>query len=285
MFIEKIGNEDYIITNQKTDKGQEIVIKLNTEIKNEIACVTGSYSKIIELSWELKGDDISNLYIQINTEIIDKKLSSTVKVDSEKFIKELIDAVKKNGTIDECSELNKALYLSYNKLFKTCLKERLILMSDFVTEGIVKLKESNKILGNGSRFILNNHKLTVCEYTGKEITKFTLPKIEIHIDQYKIIFNCSNALNDSDERVIFSSEDDIGYVQFAGRISHLEDTDEKMIEYPTLNIPYYFSTEKDMKRQIKQNNTLDDIIKYKIAFKGKVEILDINKYMVNEFLI
>ena len=122
MFIEKIGNEDYIITNQKTDKGQEIVMKLNTEIKNEIACVTGNYSKIIELSWELKGDDISNLYIQINTEIIDKKLSSTVKVDSEKFIKELIDAVKKNGTIDECSELNKALYLSYNKLFKNCLK-------------------------------------------------------------------------------------------------------------------------------------------------------------------
>ena len=35
MFIEKIGNEDYIITNQKTDKGQEIVMKLNTEIKKE----------------------------------------------------------------------------------------------------------------------------------------------------------------------------------------------------------------------------------------------------------
>lgn len=285
MFIEKREYGDFIITEHKNDKGQDIVIKLNSEIRNEIAYVTGNYSKIINLSWELKGEDISNLYMQINTELIDKELSLTVKLDSEKLIKELVNIVKHNGTIEDCSELNRAFYLSYNKLFKECLKDRIILMSDYIMEGIVKIKESNKTLGHGGRFVLSNNRVIVCEYTGKEITRDTLPKLEIYVEGYKIKYTCINTINDSDSRVIFSNNNDIGYLKFAGMVSSLEEVEKETQNYPKLDVPYFFSNERDMIRECMQRNNLDDIIKYKIAFKGKVEIIDVNKYMVNEFLI
>ena len=285
MFIEEREDGSYIITGEKNSKGQDIVIKLNSEIKNDVISLSGRDSRNVNISWKLKANDISSLYVEleIEDEDIEEKLSSIVELDSKKCIEELINIVKNNEASLASEEINKAFYESYNKLFAKCLSRRYILISDYIVEGIVKVKDFNKVLGHGSRFIINSKNFTVCEYTGKTITRDIIPKLEIYINGYVLRYNCVNSL--SSEREMFKSENDIGYLKYLGMISHIEEGECDIKEYPKLNVPYDFSNERSMLIQCIQRNTLDDIIKYKIAFKGKVEIIDVNKYMVNEFLI
>ena len=69
----------------------------------------------------------------------------------------------------------------------------------------------------------------------------------------------------------FKSENDIGYLKYLGMIGRIEEGECDIKEYPKLDVPYDFSNERSMLIQCIQRNTLDDIIKYKIAFNKCVE--------------
>lgn len=284
--IENREDGRYIITDKKTDKNKNIVIKLDEMIEEDLVFFTTANSTVnVNISWFLKHDTKNGLYIELKS--IDDNHLIIAKI-SEECIDELADMVKNNGFLEDCKEIQKAIYDSYNKLFIKCLESNCLICSNRIVEGIISVSESNTVLGHGTRFIINRNDILICEYTGKSIIRNINPTLYIHVGERKMKYICNKCLI-TNNRDVFNSEDDIGYIKYAGvlvsGLSINKQENDLELEYPKLKTPYIFTDRKSMRMYCMKNNTSDEIIKYKIALKGKVKILDVNKYMINEFLI
>lgn len=285
MNIEHREDGDYIITEEKTSKNQTIIIKLDSELDNQVvSCIHGDKRTDITLIWKLRYSNEIGIYVKLSHTYLLKYDDEIIEIDNDTCINELTNMVKDNGTLEDCPSIQEAIYKSYNNLFYKLLKDNKILHSNFIVEGIVEVKSENKILGHGTRFILNGEDIVVCEYTGKSIVKSLLPQLNICIGNKKII---AETINYSFSReYAFQAEGDIGYLKYRIlRDNVISITEEKVLNYPKLKVPYNYTDDESMVQFCKQKNTVDDIVKYKIALKGTTVILDINKYMVNEFLI
>lgn len=289
MNIEQRDDGRYIVTGETTSKGESIVIKLESEIDSQMIIYgTGEVFNNITLSWILNHSEEKGMFIELIAVNRMKTNRETVEIDEQECIDELVNMVKDNGVLEDCDSIQKAICESYNKLFDSYLENDRILHSNVIVDGLVEVKDNNKILGHGTRFIINNDTLTICEYTGKTIPLNVLPQVNIYKNNKKIICESKTHLRNPSSNIsneVFNENDSIGYMVYA--IDHILDSsyNKKDIEYPKLKVPYYFSDNLNMVSYIKSQNTPEDIIKYKIALKGKVEILNINKYMVNEYLV
>lgn len=286
--IEDREDGRYIITGQKADKNKDIVIKLDEIIEEDLVSISFINTTMnANIAWLLKHNAKNGLHIELKTIDHDNPLKAIVKL-SEKCIDELANMVKDSGVLEDCKEIQKAIYDSYNDLFIQYLESDCIIYSNRIIEGVVSVSESNTVLGHGTRFIINNNDILICEYTGKTIVRNINPTLNIYVGTRKMKYVCKKCLITND-RDVFNTEDDIGYLKYSGfLISGFPNNKEKNdleLEYPKLKTPYIFTDRKSMRVYCMKNNTPDEIIRYKIALKGKVEILDVNKYMINEFLI
>lgn len=284
MNIEHRSDGYYIVTEEKTDKNQSIVIKLNSELDNQLISYSSNNTTTdITLSWKLKHKDKEGLYIELTADNRLKISKETTKIDNDICINELVNMVKNNGTLEDCNEIQKAICESYNKLFYNFLEEDKILHSNIIVNGIVEVKNANKILGHGTRFIMNRDNFIVCEYAGKTISS-CLPQLNVFINNKKII--CETIQYLYDDSNYFKAENSIGYLNYIILAPNVScNAEKKNIEFEKLNTPYFYTDAENMIQYCKNNNTIEEIIKYKIALKGKTEILNIDEYMVNEFLI
>lgn len=286
MKIEHRSDGQYIVTEEKTNKNETIVIKLDSELDNQLICysVDRDAMKNLSLSWKLRHDEDNGLYIELEaTNRLNRYIETSI-IDDEACINELVSMVKNSGTLEDCIEIQQTIYESYNKLFYQFLENNRLLHSNIIINGLVEVKHKNNVLGHGTRFIINKDEVTICEYTGKSILTNILPQINIYKDNKKISCGAVDCVNNGLE--VFNTNDDIGYIKYRISYSALESTsDIKDIQYPKLKVPYNYTDKENMIQYCKKNNTADALIKYKIALKGKVELLNIDRYMVNEFLI
>lgn len=284
MNIEHRSDGDYIITGETTVKGESIVVKLNSEVDSQlIVYKTQDMTTNINLSWLLNYNEELGIYIELLAVNRLKTNKAIAQIDNETCVNELVNMIKNNGTLEDCGSIQKAIYDSYNTLFESYLENERILHSNIIVEGIVEVKDQNKVLGHGTRFIINGDQLIICEYAGKSIPINVLPQINIYKNDTMItleprehMYNVNNNSNDVS---------DISYLAYKINNDHALNYSYKTLEYPNLSVPYHYSDKHGMIQYIRKHNTPAEIVKYKIALKGKVEILNINKYMVNEFLI
>lgn len=291
MNIEHRSDGYYIITEEKTDKNEAIVIKLNSELDNQlISCSSVHNNDVVmtnlDLTWTLKHENNDTLYIELKAKNRLKEYIERYTIDSNTCINELTSMVKNKGTLEDCEEIQKAMYKSYNKLFQVFLENDKVLHSNIIVEGVVKVKDNNKVLGHGTRFIINKDEVTVCEYTGKDVSPYIYPNLVILKGTTRI--NIATSENLGQNSAVFASQDDIGYLKYkvqiaSQRLSHSSVMEN--IKYPKLKVSYVYTDKESMITYCKQNNSVNDIIKYKIALKGKVELLNIDEYMVREYLI
>lgn len=291
MNIEHRPDGYYIVTEEKTNKNETIVIKLNSELDSQ----TISYSTSsgidtmmnnLNLVWTLRHNDDLGLYVEIEATNRLKTYKETYSVNDNVCIDELVSIVKDNGTLEDCKEIQKAMYKTYNKLFLSFLENDRILHSNVIVEGLVKVKDNNKVLGHGTRFIINKNEITICEYTGKDISSHVYPNLSIVKGSDNIKIATLEYLENGHQ--VFSSKDDIGYLKYkintsSCTLEHVSVVED--IRYPNLKVPYNYTDKENMIEYCKKNNASQEIIKYKIALKGKVELLNIDEYMVNEYLI
>lgn len=283
--IEERLSGKYILTGQKY-KGQEIVIKIGSTINQEtfflesITTCTAFYKKC-KVTWTLEYND--DLYIKLKTSE-DKFSSHMYKLDATKCINELVHMVQNNCTLDACKEIQKGIYECNNQLFKTAYKNDYIVHSESIIEGLVAVLDDDKILGYGSRFILRGDKLTVCEYVGQTITKDMVLTFKTVDELIQLNFQQRSSINKFEEKLYSKGSAGVGYLEYEVSVSQISNS----LDIPTftrLKAPYTFSDKASMKNDVIALNTAEEIQAYKLALRGKVELIDVNKYMLNEYLI
>lgn len=283
MNIENRSDGNYIVTGATTDKNESITIKLDSELDSQtITCSSGigidAEITLINMSWKLKHDDENGLYIELKAEDRSSDYYKEIcNIDDDLCINELVSMVQNKGTLEDCEEIQKIIHQAYNQIFYRYLEDNKTLHSNMIVNGIVEVKDQNRVLGHGTRFILENNKIIVCEYAGKSVPRNILPQINIYIND--------NYLTYEAVEYNYNEHREIGYMAYDVSRSAIINRGEKQLEYPKLITPHYYSDSDSMIEYIKQHNSPEDIVKYKIALKGKVEILNIDEYMVNEFLI
>lgn len=291
MVIENRKDGKYIVTSETNDNGKIIVIKLDSEIENDLVYFHGKNGREVKISWKLKYNEKDSLHI--NLETFDDEFEKTAKIKvKEECISELVRMIKNSETLEDCYNINKAINECYNNLFREYLKDDYVICSDNIVEGIVEVNDSNKILGHGTRFVVNRNKIIICEYAGKEITKSLSPKINIHIDGTLIkiatkesIFNKEQEIFfDRDREILFSENEDIGYLKYYSTIIGT-DISKCDLSYNKLNMPFEFTDKVSMVKYCIEHNTAEEITKYKIALRGKVKLINVNTFMIDEFLI
>ena len=283
--IEQRLDGDYIITGQK-HKGQDIVIKIGSTIDSETVFFEGTNSKNANLTWTLEYDE--GLYVELKSDFIiyDLPLSAKRRVDTNKCIEELVLMVKNNKTLDICEEIKKEIYNCNNEIFRTAYNNGYFMYSNNIIECLVAVTNNNKILGYGSRFILNRSEFTICEYVGQTITR----DMDLRFSAKDEIINLNYIANRciyNDELEVYSKGSlGVGYLKYSGAVIRQFSSDGTDIPvYPKLKVPYTFSDREKMIQTSIILNTADEILAYKLALRGKIETIDVNKYMLNEYLI
>lgn len=277
--FEERSNGTYILTNEKHDN-KDIVIKMDSIIKEEVLteCVERSTYNV---TWKLdKNDDGLCLIAKINNQTYTKNL------DSMTIISELISMVKENKTLEYCKNLLNEINNLFNDIFSTSLKDRgLILTSNNIVKGIVTVYHNGKILGYATRFLLDaSDRLYICEYIGKPIHSDMELSLSVRVGNQMINLGFISYI-DNEDTIYSPSISLFGYFGINIRIRGVNVTTEDEIIYPQINVPNIYSTSIEMNEYCKRNNQEREIQEYKIALKPKVQLLNINSFMLREFTI
>ena len=267
----------------QTYKGNTIIIDLSAIIlTEEIQVVTISLERSTMI-WLLRYDENTKEVFMDLLIDIDEGYTFSIKLDIQELIKECIDCVKENKLLDNCEMINSTISKLFNMAFKSLINDRHLIYSNRILNGNVIVKHANKILGYASRFIINKNNFSILEYVGKRIDSNNV-SIEIYYDKFQI--GILTTENISDE-MYNNTTNQLKYYSFKGMeiISPLPD--EKAQEYVknpyNLNVCSVLKKPESMYQYILNNNTAEDITKYKISMKPAIKLVNINDFMIREF--
>lgn len=277
--FEERKNGIYLLTNEKHND-KDIVIKMDSIIKEEVLteCVERSTYNV---TWKLdKNDEGLCLIAKTNNQTYTKQLDTIV------IINEFVSMIKENKTLEHCQSLLSEINDLFNDIFNTSLRDRgLILTSNNIIKGIVTVSHNGKVIGYASRFLLDaSDRLYLCEYVGKSINSEMDLSLSVRIGNQVINLGFINYIDD--ETNIYSPSNSLfGYFGINIRIRGVNVTTEDVIEYPELNVPYVYSTAIEMNRYCARNNQDSQIRAYKTVLKPRIQLLNINSFMLREFTI
>lgn len=310
--IEKRKDEYFAITDEKY-KNKIITVNLSTVLKVETvkfkALDYSSYSSTsnnleAELVWYLRYSESEpkTIYIDLNfnasCSILDRDEYASIAMSLDLLIEEAVDCIKNNKLTSGFANLNKAMNEAYYKVFISLLTvNKILLFSDIILPiNSIVYNNDKKILGFATRVIINNFGIKICEYVGKNLNAAINPEILIVVDDIilKHFISASSEPN-------LSVRDTIDYYEFKGmwhiydRIYEFNSIDElKIIDQlriknneliPLLNTPLNYTNAIIMYEYIMKNNKYEELNKYRSALKPSIKLVNINKYMTNEYEI
>lgn len=277
--FEERNNGVYLLTGE-THNNKDIVIKMDSTIKEEVLteCVERSTYNI---SWKLnKNENGLCLIAKMNSQTYEKDLNTNTVVN------ELVSMVKENKTLEHCKNLLSEINGLFNDIFFTTLRDRgLILTSNNIVKGIVSISHNGKVIGYSTRFLLDSSdRLHLCEYVGKPINNDMEIQTSVRVGNQLI--NLSFLSFVQDDYSIYSPATSLfGYFGLNVRMRSVSVNTEDEIEYPVLNVPPIYSTPVEMNRYCARENSDIDIQRYKAALKPKVQLMNINSFMLREFTV
>lgn len=281
---------NYVIENRMGDyyailddnyKNATLCVNLSTILKTETLTVRNNVTYNKETSWFLSYDD-ENLSLNFTIE----ENTFKQRLDIEKLLESLVYCIKNNRTLNECSYLNDAINELYTDVFFSNTYT-LLYSDEKIVRAEIRIKDlEDNILGRASRFILTEKRIKLLEYVGKKLEDnlSTASRIEIVKDDkiidLGIITINNNIIQDNDIRYY---EIDIFFGNCSyGDIYDLKDLRD--IEYIP-KLPNRYTNPDMMYDYITANNQTEDISKYKASVKSKTILLDINKFIINDFSI
>ena len=276
----------YLLTGKKA-KEKDIVIKMGSSV-SEIHLMDEMTRTTYNLVWTIEADDLEdistiNLKGRINGE------DHYIPMDATKIINELSDMVIKNQTLEVCETLNNALEEGFNDIFLHMIDTKgVLLCSNSPTIAYIALRHKGKIIGGASRFSLNAGILNIYEYVGKDINRDMELTADIIIGNHKITFNL-NAQRDAEYEIYDSNVHTLGYFSYNARMRNIVENDGydymEAPEIAPLKVPKSFTNANEMNSYIRRHNLLTEIDRYRISLKPKVEIININSFMLREFTV
>lgn len=285
------GDNIYLLTGHK-NKDKNIVIKLGSVVQETTvvdAITRSSYSLI----WRLeKGDTDEELNIRGS---IDGSTYNVV-VDTQEIVNQLVNVVNSNLTIEGCPLIINSIMEAYNHVFNDFLNSKgILLCSNNIVNGYIIIRNKGKILGTASRFIYNSlNDLKICEYVGKAIFEEMNIETSLITGESIVKFRRRGAfttqINETNDSVYDPDVETLGYFGYEASIYNITDdvievSEEEAPEIFNINVPQYFTTPTEMNEYCREHNNTEDIEKYRISLKPKVQLIDINKFMLREFSI
>lgn len=276
----------YLLTGKKA-KEKDIVIKMGSSV-SEIHLMDAMTRTTYNLVWTIEADDLEDIST-INLKGRVNEADHYIPMDATKIINELSDMVIKNQTLEVCETLNNALEEGFNDIFLHMLDTKgVFLCSNSPTKAYVALRHKGKIIGGASRFSLNAGILNIYEYVGKDINRDMELTANIIIGNHKITFNL-NAQKDAEYEIYDSNIHTLGYFSYNARMRNIVENDGydymEAPEIAPLKVPKSFTNANEMNNYIRKHNLLTEIDRYRISLKPKVEIININSFMLREFTV
>lgn len=279
--IENRYGEFFAITDKKYDN-QIITVNLSSIILTDTITVLKTMPIREDFLWTLfYKEDTKQLYMKLITE----QMTFQRKVDLDRMINELIDCVEHNKTLSNCMYINEVINNLYNDAFRYFFADGTVLLSNHIIKEIAYINNiNNKTVGCASRFILTSTMCYLLEYEGKIKEAEDFKYIEIIIENKKIQF-----LKSKVEESFFSL---IGYYKISGllgQINRVDSSEKKEIvdinEVIKLKVKPTLMSLDDMKKYVLDNNNMENIMAYKKSMRPSVVMININKYILNEFMI
>lgn len=276
----------YLLTGKKA-KEKDIVIKMGSSV-SEIHLMDAMTRTTYNLVWTIEADDLEDIST-INLKGRVNEADHYIPMDATKIINELSDMVIKNQTLEVCETLNNALEEGFNDIFLHMLDTKgVFLCSNSPIKAYVALRHKGKIIGGASRFSLNAGILNIYEYVGKDINRDMELTANIIIGNHKITFNL-NAQKDAEYEIYDSNMHTLGYFSYNARMRNIIENDGydymEAPEIAPLKVPKSFTNANEMNSYIRRHNLLTEIDRYRISLKPKVEIININSFMLREFTV
>lgn len=278
--IENRYGEFFAITD-KTYNDQIITVNLSSIVLTDTITLLKTIPIKEEFVWILSyNKDNNQLYMKLITE----KITFQKKININTVIDELINCIIQNRTLNNCIYINEIINDLYNNAFDFYFRNETVLLSNHIIKKIAYTNDlNNMVVGCSSRFILNSTSFYLLEYEGKIKDADEFKYIEIICEDKKIQFLKS--------KVDESYYQSIGYYKISGLLGQMlkVDTQKKEIvdidQIVKLKLKNKFTTLEDIKDYTLNFNSLQDILEYKKSMRPSIVLIDINKYILQEFMI
>lgn len=279
-------NGIYLLTGKKA-KEKDIVIKMGSNV-SEIHLTDAITRATYNLIWTIEANDLED----INTINLKGRIDGEdhyVSMDTTKIVNELSNMVIKNQTLDICDTLNNAIEKGFNDIFLYMLETKgTFLCSISPIKAYIVIRHKGKIIGGATRFTFNAGVLSISEYVGKDINRDMELTADVVIGNQKVTFNL-NAQRNAEYEIYDSNMYTLGYFTYDARIRNIvvnDDYDQTEVpKIAPLKVPKFFTNINEINEYIKLNNTQEEIDRYRISLKPKIEIININNFMLREFTI
>lgn len=284
-------NETYIVTDKKLSK-DTIILKLNNVFKRESLIETLAKEEY-SATWKINTtENEEKLEIELKIEGgCNISESFTQEIDAEELLNEFVEMMKHDAELEYCSKLMQTMTEIFNKAFYyfSCEK-RFIFVSDYIIQGYVEIKgEDNKALGGASRFKVLPDGLYIYEYIGKEVPMETIIKTFVYLkhtfEDGKTLITKLNFIMTRKGAFTLAENNKIEYFEIESTISGISTINEDIPDIPKMNYTYVHTNTSVMRDKFLDNNTEIAIMEYKRALKPKVKLININRYMINEFTV
>ena len=289
--VKTFDNKTILITNKCINE-KEVYMAIDepiiTNMITSFHLFENNKKKRIEWSFKVINDNLK-LQLEIDDNIFMED------IDDEQLIDELIKLIEENSVIEKCDFLYKVMNKIYNKAFIYYLKNYGdILLSNYYIENIIKVSFKGNEIGTATRcqinFSDNEIYLNLAEYTGVSLLSNMDLDIDIYVENQVIRLSFAKKDEDIFYKYIHDSNDIIGYFKLEDliirRITVLQDNEVKNInKNMRLNVLSIKASTKDLLKYIIHNNSMEAIEKYKEFYKAEKTLININTYMVNEFMI
>lgn len=284
------NNDLFIVTDKKLD-GDTIILKLNNEFKKE--SLTELLTKEnYTATWSIKSTDAEDkLEIELKIEGgCNISNTFTKEICTETALNEFVAMMRIGGELESCSSFIQTMTEIFNEAFYyfTC-ERRFIFVSDYFIKGYVEIKDTdNKVLGGASRFKVLIEDIQVCEYIGKEISPNTTIKLALFLkykyENNQVITTKINFTMIRQNIFALAENNKIEYFQVEMSLAGMTTTDEEIPDIPKMKYTYTYTSCEDMKNKFMQNNAAT-FSNYRAALKPRIKLIDIDRYMINEFTV
>lgn len=272
--------EIFVVTDKKYDN-KTITVNISSIVLTDTITVLKTMPIKEDFVWTLFfNEENSQLYMKLITE----SMTFQTKMDLDKTIEELVKCVEENKTLSNCIYINEIINKLYNDAFKFFFEDNIVLLSNHIVKDIAYVYNlNNKNIGCASRFIITPTCCYLLEYEGRGKDVEDMKYIEVIIGKKRIQF-----LKSKIEESFFSI---IGYYEVTGILGQICDLDEvkkeriNIEEVTPLKVKPNLISLIDMKDYVVSSNNVETLLSYKKTMKPSVSMININKYILKDFMI